>query len=169
MRQHLILQGGMMSRGWISIIPLFIFEAIVTQLRPVYKYALVLVYLLLQLSIEVTHWLPVGSKYPGTLRSSTQVTVSNAVATWYATDIAAVSKGKDVGCRSNFDPSRPLYTQDTSFSVNSSLTAVCQGVQTLSTDIFEVKAVNLCRFIRFNRHPSESHDGDDCFADLFIA
>ena len=43
---------------------------------------------------------------------------------------------KDVGCRSNFDPSRPLYTQDTSFSVKSSLTAVCQGVQTLSTDIF---------------------------------
>ena len=41
-----------------------------------------------------------------------------------------------VGCRSNFDPSRPLYTQDTSFSVKSSLTAVCQGVQTLSTDIF---------------------------------
>ena len=45
--------------------------------------------------------------------------------------------GKDVGCRSNFDPSRPLYTQDTSFSVKSSLTAVCQGVQTLSTDIFD--------------------------------
>jgi len=43
---------------------------------------------------------------------------------------------KDVGCRSNFDPSRPLYTQDTSFSVKSSLTAVCQGVQTLSTDMF---------------------------------
>ena len=43
---------------------------------------------------------------------------------------------KDVGCRSNFDPSRPLYTQDTSFSVKSSLTAVRQGVQTLSTDIF---------------------------------
>ena len=45
-------------------------------------------------------------------------------------------QAKDVGCRSNFDPSRPLYTQDTSFSVKSSLTAVCQGVQTLSTDIF---------------------------------
>ena len=44
---------------------------------------------------------------------------------------------KDVGCRSNFDPSRPRYTQDTSFSVKSSLTAVCQGVQTLSTDIFD--------------------------------
>ena len=43
---------------------------------------------------------------------------------------------KGVGGRSNFDPSRPLYTQDTSFSVKSSLTAVCQGVQTLSTDIF---------------------------------
>ena len=43
---------------------------------------------------------------------------------------------KDVGCRSNFDPSRPLYTQDTGFSVKSSLTAVCQGVQTLSTDMF---------------------------------
>ena len=43
---------------------------------------------------------------------------------------------KDVGCRSNFDRSRPLYTQDTSFSVKSSLMAVCQGVQTLSTDIF---------------------------------
>ena len=43
---------------------------------------------------------------------------------------------KDVGCRSNFDPSRPLHAQDTSFSVKSFLTAVCQGVQTLSTDIF---------------------------------
>ena len=49
-----------------------------------------------------------------------------------------IHRYKDVGCRSNFDPSRPLYTQDTSFSVKSSLTAVCQGVQfkTLSTDIF---------------------------------
>ena len=47
-----------------------------------------------------------------------------------------VIKKEDVGCRSNFDPSRPLYTQDTSFSVKSSLTAICQGVQTLSTDIF---------------------------------
>ena len=44
---------------------------------------------------------------------------------------------KDVGCRSNFNPSGPLYTQDTSFSVKSSLTAVCHGVQTLSTDIFD--------------------------------
>ena len=35
------------------------------------------------------------------------------------------------------DPSRPLCTQDTSFSVKSSLTAVRQGVQTLSTDIFD--------------------------------
>ena len=35
--------------------------------------------------------------------------------------------GKDVGCRSNFDPSRPLYAQDTSFSVKSSLMAVRQG------------------------------------------
>ena len=51
---------------------------------------------------------------------------------------------KDVGCRSNFDPSRPLYTQDTSFSVKSSLTAVCQGVQTLSTDIFDLSTTSNC-------------------------
>ena len=43
---------------------------------------------------------------------------------------------KDVGCRSNFDPSRPLYTQDTSFSVKSSLTAVRQGAKVPSSDIF---------------------------------
>ena len=48
-------------------------------------------------------------------------------------------RDKDVGCRSNFDPSRPLHTQETSFSVKSSLTAVCQWVQTLSTDIFATK------------------------------
>ena len=50
--------------------------------------------------------------------------------------------GKHVGRRSNFDPSRPLYTQDTSFSVKSSLTVVCQGVQTLSTDIFARRCSN---------------------------
>ena len=44
---------------------------------------------------------------------------------------------KDVGCRSNFDPSRPLYTQDTSFSVKSSLTAVRQGAKVPSSDIFD--------------------------------
>ena len=43
---------------------------------------------------------------------------------------------KDVGCRSNFDPSRPLYTQDTSFGVKSSLTAVRQGAKVPSSDIF---------------------------------
>ena len=48
---------------------------------------------------------------------------------------------KDVGCRSNFDPSRPLYTQDTSFSVKSSLTAVRQGTKVPSSDIFESSKV----------------------------
>ena len=43
---------------------------------------------------------------------------------------------KGVGCRSNFDPSRLLYTQDTSFSVKSSLTAVRQGAKVPSSDIF---------------------------------
>ena len=43
---------------------------------------------------------------------------------------------KYVGCLSNFDPSTPLYTQDTSFSVKSSLTAVRQGAKVPSSDIF---------------------------------
>ena len=47
--------------------------------------------------------------------------------------------GKDVGCRSNFDPSRPLYTQDTSFSVKSSLTAVRQGAKVPSSDNFVIR------------------------------
>ena len=38
-------------------------------------------------------------------------------------DFSRLPSCKDVGCRSNFDPSRPFYTQDTSFSVKSSLTA----------------------------------------------
>ena len=46
------------------------------------------------------------------------------------------ANSKDVGCRSNFDPSRPLYAQDTSFSVKSSLTAVRQGAKVPSSDIF---------------------------------
>ena len=46
------------------------------------------------------------------------------------------ANSKDVGCRSNFDPSRPLYTQDTSFSVKSSLTVVRQGAKVPSSDIF---------------------------------
>ena len=50
-------------------------------------------------------------------------------------------QAKDVGCRSNFDPSRPLYAQDTSFSVKSSLTAVRQGAKVPSSDIFAPRCV----------------------------
>ena len=50
---------------------------------------------------------------------------------------------KDVGCRSNFDPSRPLYTQDTSFSVKSSLTAVREGAKVPSSDIFDLHGKQL--------------------------
>ena len=50
-----------------------------------------------------------------------------------------IIESKDVGCRSNFDPSRPLYTLDTSFSVKSCLTAVRQGAKVPSSDIFDRK------------------------------
>ena len=65
--------------------------------------------------------------------------------------------GKDVGCRSNFDPSRPLYTQDTSFSVKSSLTAVCQGVQTLSTDIFAIRVQCIWQWLELRGPNPNTH------------
>ena len=38
---------------------------------------------------------------------------------WNCFRLRLTAAAKDVGCRYNFDPSRPLYTQDTSFSVKS--------------------------------------------------
>ena len=73
--------------------------------------------------------------------SCKRLTGGNKTASSYS---VLTQQTKDVGCRSNFDPSRPLYTQDTSFSVKSSLTAVRQGAKVPSSDIFATNLVIRC-------------------------